>query len=487
MDTTRNRFRTLLPAAVAAAALVAALAAPPPSAAQNFASYVSIGDSLAAGVVNIGLVDDAQERSVPALIARQAGVGQFDMPLVSDPGIPPLLAITGFNGATPVIAPRSGTPGSPLNLNLPRPYDNLAVYGFDVHDVVATVTGNAVIDLVLRGQGTALQQAAVQQPTFATVWIGNNDVLGAATSGIVVDGVTLTPVASFRADLRTILGTLSGVGAQLAVATLPNVTAIPFVNTVPPMLVNPATGQPVIGPNGQPIPLIGPNGPLGSGDRVLLSATGLLAQGIGIPVPFGGTGQPLPDSAVLSTGEVATIQARTSALNTEIRRAASDFGAALVPIDSFFDQIVARGYPVGGGITLTTAFLTGGIFSYDGVHPTPLGYAVVANLWIDSINERFGGSIPHVDLLPFLFGPDGSAGGTIELPGLGEGTPIFSAAAYEALRLGLRTPKIEELMRIKERREKRAAPAPPGGGLTPSRPAAPSRPALSGDRAGGRG
>lgn len=487
MEITRNRFRTLLPAAIAAAALAAALALAPAASAQDFTRYVAIGDSLASGFLNGGLVDDAQERSVPALIARQAGVGQFDMPLVSDPGIPPLLAITGFNGATPVIVPRSGTPGQPLNLALPRPYDNLAVPGFRVHDVVATVTGNALIDIILRGQGTALQQAAVQQPTFATVWIGNNDVLGAATSGIVIDGVTLTPVASFTQDLRTILGTLSGAGADLAVATLPNVTAIPFVTTVPPVVVNPATGQPVIGPNGQPIPLIGPSGPLGAGDRVLLTATGFLAQGIGIPAQLGGTGQPLPDSAVLSAAEVAAIQARVGALNAAIRQAASDFGAAVVPIDTFFDQVAANGYPVGGGITLTTAFLTGGIFSYDGVHPTPLGYAVTANLFIDAINERFGGSIAPVNLIPFLFGPDGSAGGTIELPGLSTGTPIFSAAAYEALRLGLRTPKTEELLRIKERRERRRSPQGPGERLVPSRPGAPASPSLRGERAGGRG
>lgn len=487
MRSNSNRFRTLAPAAVCAGLLLVALATAPAASAQNFASYVSIGDSLASGYLSGGLVDDAQERSIPALIARQAGVTQFDMPLVSDPGIPPLLAITGFNGASPVIVPRSGTPGAPLNLNLPRPYDNLAVPGFRVHDVVATVTGNALIDIILRGQGTALQQAAVQRPTFATVWIGNNDVLGAATSGIVIDGVTLTPVASFTQDLRTILATLSAGGAQLAVANLPNVAAIPFVTTIPPVVVNPATGQPVLGPNGQPIPLIGPSGPLGSGDRVLLTASGFLAQGIGIPAQLGGTGQPLPDSAVLSAGEVAAIQARTNAYNAAIAQAASDFGAALVDINAFFEDVRLHGYHAGGNITLTTAFLTGGIFSYDGVHPTPIGYAVAANLFIDAINQRFGGSIPRVDLIPFLFGPDGSAGATIELPGLLEGTPVFSAAAYESLRLSLRTPKTEELMKIKERRERRRSPAPPTGGVSPERPATPSAPALGGERAGGRG
>ncbi|MCK7523016.1 MAG: hypothetical protein MZV64_37725 [Ignavibacteriales bacterium] len=39
------------------------------------------------------------------------------------------------------------------------------------------------IDLVLRGQGTQFAQAKALQPNFITLWIGNNDILGYATSG----------------------------------------------------------------------------------------------------------------------------------------------------------------------------------------------------------------------------------------------------------------------------------------------------------------
>jgi hypothetical protein len=137
-------------------------------------------------------------------------------------------------------------------------------------------------------------------------------------------------------------------------------------------------------------------------------------------------------------------------------------GAAVADINGLLNQAATTGFPVGGNIVLTNAFLTGGIFSYDGVHPTPLGNAVAANEFIRAINARFGTAIPPVDLIPFLFGPDGSAGATIELPGLSEGTPIFSAAAYEALRLSLRVPPTKELLRLKERRRD------PGPGPTPA-------------------
>jgi hypothetical protein len=304
-------------------------------------------------------------------------------------------------------------------------------------------------------------------PTFAMVWIGNNDVLGAATSGVVIDGVTLTPVAQFSSALSAVIQTLRrgappGQSRTLIVlATLPDVTTIPFVNTIPPVVVNPATRQPVLGPNGQPIPLIGPQGPLSANDRVLLTATTLLAQGIGIPAAVGGTNQPLPDSAVLSAAEVATIQARVAALNNVIRNAVGGSPEmALADINALLNQAAATGVQVGGNIVLTTDFLTGGIFSYDGVHPTPLGNALAANEFIRAINERFNADVPPVDLIPFLFGPDGSAGATIELPGLLDGTPIFSAAAAEALRLSLRQPTAEELSRMGERPDGGDRPAP---------------------------
>lgn len=461
---------TRLTAVLAVVLVAAAVAAPAGAQSVSFARFYAIGDSLAAGFINGGLAIHPQERSVPALVARQAGVTDFEQPLISMPGIPPLLAIQGFSNGIPIIVPRSNQPGAPLNLNLPRPYNNMAVPGFDVEDVFRTFTGNALIDIILRGQGDAINQALSQDPTFMLFWIGNNDVLGAATSGIVIEGVTLTPVETFR-DFYRSFSSMTGASRRAVFATLPDVTTIPFVTTVPSVVVNPATRQPVLGPGGQPIPLIGPEGPLTPNDRVLLTATPLLAQGIGLPSAVGGTNQPLPDNVVLSAAEVATIRARVAAFNQIIRETASERGNVVADIHALLERAATTGVPVGGNIVLTTDFLTGGIFSYDGVHPTPLGNAVAANEFIRAING-LGAGLQPVDLTPFLFGPDGSAGATIELPGLGEGTPIFSAAAYEALRLSLRVPPTEELLRIKERRrDPGPGPAPgptprlDGGGL----------------------
>jgi lysophospholipase L1-like esterase len=460
---TRHSSTTTVLTILGAALLVAVLAAPAAQAqstgSADFTVYVALGDSLTHGFSSGGVVNTVQVNSYPALIARQAGATDFQQPLISEPGIPALLELRRLV-PSPVILPRSGGNGQPTNLALPRPYNNLGVSGYNVRDILQKVTANPLVDTVLRGLGSPLQQAVALHPTFVTVWAGNNDVLGAATSGRVIEGITLTPLAQFTADYQTLHGVLHDAGADLAVATIPRVTALPFVTTIPPFVATPVGN----------VPLIGPAGPLTANDRVLLSASALLATGIGVPAALGGTGLPLPDDVVLSAAEIGAIEARRQAFNQVIRDTAAAVGAPVAPVDQIFDDIVAHGYPVGGGIEYSAAFLTGGIFSYDGVHATPFGYALVANAFIDAINAGYNATIPRVDLLPFVFGSAGSGGATV--PVTGASSVVFSAAAEANLRWALRVPSKQQL-----RRHGGTGDAPDPA-AQPQSPTLPVRPAL---------
>src|SRR5690348_228249 len=65
----------------------------------NFQTYVAMGDSLTAGFSSGSLVKTYQVNSYPALIFRQANGGSttgFEQPLVSAPGIPGILRLTGL-------------------------------------------------------------------------------------------------------------------------------------------------------------------------------------------------------------------------------------------------------------------------------------------------------------------------------------------------------------------------------------------------------
>ncbi len=428
---TRNRALVVL--ALALALLVPAAGSP--ARAQNtgnadFSRFVALGDSLGAGFTNGGLVQGAQKNSVPALLAMQATGHGIEQPLVSEPGIPALLQLQGLSPVRVVPLPGSG---HPLNALLPVPYNNLSVPGFRLGDALRNRERGPTdaATLVLRTQATQLEQALALQPTFALVWLGNNDVLAAATSGRVIEGVTLTPVAQFQADYTALVAALQGAGAKLVLANLPDVTSIPFVTTIPPILVNPATNQPVLGPDGAPIPLLGPDDkPLSPNDRVLLTASTPLSQGIGIPAFAGGTGRGLGNEFVLSASEAATVQARVDDYNAVIRGIAQSTGSALADINGLLRDASTTGFDI-GGVTITSDYITGGAIGLDGVHPRPLGYAVAANEFIRAINETYDADIPEVDLFPFLFGSDASP--IPSIPGELVSNVLFTRAAGRQL------------------------------------------------------
>jgi lysophospholipase L1-like esterase len=368
----------------------------------TFTKYVALGDSLTAGFEAGSINQIYQANSYPALLARQFGISDFQQPLVSPPGLPPINVLLRLV-PTPVVGPSATTGGSPINLNLPRPYDNMAVPGATVHDLLTKLRSTSAhdpTDLILRQLGfTQLQQGLSLHPTFVSLWIGSNDALGSATAGT---DQLLTPVASFEADYRAIVGAIAASGAKMALGNIVDVTGIPFVTTLSRFIPNPATGQPAI-INGTTIPLIGPDGPLQPGDFVLLTATAELAVGRGIPVALGGSGVPLSDSVVLNASEAANIRARINAYNAVIQAVANERGAALVDFNTLLTPLTTTGIDI-GGITYTSAYLRGGFVGLDGVHPTAFGYAYFANLFIDAINAKFGNTVEEVNLLPFVFG-----------------------------------------------------------------------------------
>jgi hypothetical protein len=272
---------------------------------------------------------------------------------------------------------------------------------------------------------SAVDEVNLLNPDLVALWAGNNDVLGALLAAVALDGVTLTPVAAFEAKYSEVLTGLKASNRTLVTFTIPDVSSIPFSTTIPPIVVNPATRQPVL-VGGQPVPLLGsrPNGtctsapcPVPAGTLVTLSASSLLAQGIGIPTALGGSGLPLPDGSfdpatlTLTSGvllypdEVALIRQRTIDLNAKIMSISGSNGAILIDIYAIFNKIKANGYQV-GGITLTTDFLTGGIFSADGAHPGQIGYAIIADEFIKALNAAKGSNYEEPNLSEALFAPN---------------------------------------------------------------------------------
>jgi hypothetical protein len=446
--------RTLFRAAVSAGVFTALLTSPLFSQ-TTFHKYVALGDSLTAAVEGSCLVQRHQNRSFPKIVAEQIGITDFQQPLLSERALsnPPtgptcLGAVVAGNAITVGAVSQQG---APLNATLPRPYDNLGIPGANAADQVdlkvanpSGNTANRFAALVLRNfpggpfEGmSAVDEANLLNPDLVTVWAGPNDVLGAALSGAAIEGVTLTPIAVFEAKYTQIMTGLRATGRTVVAMNIPDVASIPFTTTVPRVLVNPATGQtvPVLGPRTTDTCTTAPC-PVPEGTLVTLGAASLLRQGIGVPLALGGTGQPLPDGsfsapATLNAGvllypdEVALIRQRAVDLNARIASIATANGATVVDIHSIFDDIVVHGYEVGGGIVVTRDFLSGGIFSADGFHPSNIGYAIVAKVVLEHLNAVKDTDFELPNMAEALFTPD---------------IPVVSAAAEGPISQGLSYP-----------------------------------------------
>jgi hypothetical protein len=135
-------------------------------------------------------------------------------------------------------------------------------------------------------------------------------------------------------------------------------------------------------------------------DYILLTTRQVIGTPqVGVPAPFNTVGvtYPLQDNRVLTASEVAELKTATDAYNTTIRTLADAKGLAFVDANALLTQ-VANGGVRSGNFHMTASFITGGAFSLDGVHPSPRGYALIANKFLEAINAKYGSTFKPVDL-----------------------------------------------------------------------------------------
>ncbi|MFC6222124.1 SGNH/GDSL hydrolase family protein [Hymenobacter artigasi] len=439
----------------------------------NFSSYIAVGNSLTAGYSDGGLYREGQLSSYPSILASQfaqVGGGSFVQPLFTEAQSngSGYLRLTGFTAAgSPITAPvttslavRGGTAAAPLYTQFLDPVNNLGVPGIRMSDIntagYGSTQGNPYFERITpaasAGQ-TYLQrvQATVAslKPTFFTEWLGNNDVLGYATAGGAASSIT--PATTFTANTKLVLDALIAGGAKGVVATIPDVTGIPFFTTVGPSfratlaLSNVPSAAPFIYTTGTLAPSATPGanarvvGKLSdirdaSGTGALLltltsspyvslygrpggkywrdfyrQATGAAPTGpvfsgflLGIGVTdttqaFGqSAANPFPSTLVLDVAEQKATVDATNAFNTTLTTEASTRGLAVFDANVFFKSVAISGYATNAANN-TAGYLSGNLFSLDGVHPTPRGYAVIANEMLRVINVKYGSSFSGVN------------------------------------------------------------------------------------------
>lgn len=98
---------------------------------------------------------------------------------------------------------------------------------------------------------------------------------------------------------------------------------------------------------------------------------------------------PLEDKWVLLPEEQADLNEATDTYNTTIANVATEKGLALVDLNGILNEAATTGI-VFGDFTMTTDLVFGGLVSLDGIHLTARGYALMANKFLEAIDDTYG-------------------------------------------------------------------------------------------------
>jgi len=112
-----------------------------------------------------------------------------------------------------------------------------------------------------------------------------------------------------------------------------------------------------------------------------------------------GVSYPMPSKWVLTATEKGKVASATTAYNNVIRSVAASKGLALADMNAIMNRLVS-GLRLDDGQIYTANYFAGTsnistvLFSLDGVHPNPRGYAVIANEIIKVINSHYKAKLP---------------------------------------------------------------------------------------------
>ena len=246
------------------------------SGSADFSNYVALGNSLTAGFSDAALFRAGQAASFPNMLASQfamAGGGDFNIPFMADDlggmtlngasdldgdGSPEFgnRLILSFASGDPLPVSVEGQGSTEITNTLSGNFNNMGVPGAKSYHLLAPGYGNvAGIAAGLANpyyarfasdpMATVLGDAVAQNPTFFTLWIGNNDVLGYVTAGgagtdqignmdpSTYGGSDISDPNVVAGSIQGILDAMTANGAKGVIANLPDVTTIPFLTTVP--------------------------------------------------------------------------------------------------------------------------------------------------------------------------------------------------------------------------------------------------------------
>lgn len=368
---------------------------PPPAASPIFQRYVALGNSITAGYQSSGINDSTQRESYAKIVAEQMHTGYVYPALVGPGCAPPVinfLTQARFGGGTSTTCALRNPATTVLVQN------NVAVPGATSADPTATTTksSNILTQLFLGGK-TQVQRALDAKPTFVSVWIGNNDVLDAATKGVTVatgaplNTAGITDTNTFRANYKKMVDQLMvQPGLKGILIGVVNVTAIPALFPAESLLTNPTFKAQFDAAAGTTVAVLA-NCP-GSHALVSYGILGPIRAGThpaAISCQKNVPAAPVGDWFVLDSTDQRIFNTNITRYNDYIHAKADSVGFAyLDPNPLLFTLRSAGAVPIMPNFTSATSPF-GSYISLDGAHPTGKTHCVAANAIIAAINAKY--------------------------------------------------------------------------------------------------
>lgn len=413
----------------------------PTSGDADLTRFVSIGGSFTAGYSDEALYLEAQQNSYPAILSKsfaEAGGGEFKQPLVNagvgmgENGNAKYVLGYGSYSCTSeniLMAKPAAAIGDASVFNSPignnGPYNNLGVPGmrsFNVNDQYFSNTdpqlGNPYYARFAKnpGSSTILSDAVAQNPTFFSFWVGLEDLLGFTLNG-GDNSDSVTSLAYYNYNIDNIVNSLSSTAQQGVIANIPDPSEFPYCTTVPynglvltsaqatelnsifasiDNTIHFAAGNNafIIADASRPSNMR----QIKSNEYVLMSVPldSIKCASYGSFDIAKSIAKPLAGKYVLDEAELSLIRSRVISYNDKLESIAATYNLAFADIYDLFRRLSAN--ISFNGNTFTEQYISGGMFSLDGVHLTAKGNALVANEFIKAINSTYGASLHEADV-----------------------------------------------------------------------------------------
>ncbi len=409
----------------------------------DVSSYVAIGDSITAGYTDGAMCYYGQQNTYANLLARQfkhIGGGDFKQPFIH----PDSVGI-GFSGSSCLVLKNSGNNFDPNSYSLSYiaeqgdrsifweniyskggPFNNMGIPGSKAISIVMEEYGHQI-----KGEGnynpfftrmasspskaSVLSDTLALQPTFFTLFIGNNDVLSYALSGGTLDVITPLEGESgkgFKESLRVIVNALINTGAKGAIANLPDLNSVPYFAAIPHnglilneldllFLNNKYLSSGFYFVKEKNCFII--NDSIENPDAIRQMKQG---ESILLDILFDVNKEnylsgkiPIPKKYILTNSEKLKIENTIIAYNLCLKSIADEKKLAFVDVNALLKKAcIDRIY---NGLSYKFSYKNCGVFSLDGLHPNAFGQALLANEFIKEINKTYQSKIPLLDSRKF--------------------------------------------------------------------------------------